>query len=911
MSLNLPPLHLLQLRLRAAAPIRGLPHYHGPQWFGMFNFILARYLPAGATLNQAGFRIHPVETGVSYYERDEPLHLGITFPSSSADAVVGMLRDFNGLKAPHGQFQPGKTLLLEEIACRLSGQCFQPESLDGSLLAPLFPELLGSEVETLAQLDAFSLCLSAPLRMKRPEGFKKPGHEFVDPEFFLGEGAGCPDPLIHLVRAAALPGSAVPEASGLQVSGGALTFLDNTYGDYQKPIGGVMGILRIAGRPSPAVAEALVAGQYLGLGKNRTFGLGFYHIPEIDGARAIQPLTRSKTLLDRAMAPATLQGALDRLPNSSPGPDGLAKADLKKAGDGFFRVLGRDVLANAYRPGEALTYKQPKKSGGFRDILVQNFTDRLVQRAAADVLQPAVETILSRSAYAFRKGLNRKGAKSALQDALKGGYTQGIKADISAFFDSVDLDTLADILHGLFSFDPLTGAMMAWLRHLQGLGVKGIPQGSPLSPVLSNLYLDRFDKAMAQAGFRLIRYADDFVLLVKPAESLDACIRKVEGVLSGLGLALNPDKTARITRDGRIEFLGYCLESGEELAPEPAPEESGAPWPAVFREEWRTGHPVYLTSLCRGAFSNGPELIVQMEGERSESIPWNRVSRIVIVGRSSFSGGVVYRAVKEEIPATFIDVMGRLHGQLAPTVFDPPSMAPVQKRFAQDAEFCLNFAKELVAAKISNRAVVLRRNHLDASVLKNIAAKSAAAETPDQLRGFEGSADRAYFTAFATLVAPFEFKGRIYHPPEGPVNTLLSFGYTLLYNRLVSVLHAKGYSSRVGFFHQARGRHFALASDLIEGLRYMVDRIVLSLIRRKEIQESHFDRTQRNNSIEVCHITGEGFRKFIHRYEHTMASKAAYEGGETMTYNACLDELVDKLTRTLKLGVPFTAMRIK
>ena len=611
------------------------------------------------------------------------------------------------------------------------------------------------------------------------------------------------------------------------------------------------------------------------------------------------------------MAFPSLRGALERLPNSSPGPDGLSKEDLKKAGESFLERLGRDVLGGAYTPGETLTYRQQKKNGGYREILVQNFTDRLVQRAAADALQPAVETILSRSAYAFRKGLNRIGAKAALQAALNAGYTQGFKADISAFFDSVNLNILSDVLHGLFPFDPLPSAIISWFRHLQSLGVKGIPQGSPLSPVLSNLYLDRFDKAMAKADFRLIRYADDFVVLVKPSESLDICLEKVKTSLAGLGLALNPDKTDRISRDGRIEFLGYCLVSGEEQPMEPAPEEKGAPWPAVFKEEWRTGHPVYLTSLCRGAYSNGPDLIVQMEEKRSENIPWNRISRIVVVGRSSFSGGVVYRAVKEEIPVIFIDVMGRLHGQLAATAFDQPSMAGLQKRFAKDPEFCLSFAKEIIAAKIHNRSVVLRRNNLDASALKDIAKKVPTSEKPDQLRGFEGSADRAYFQAFSKLTEPFEFRGRTYHPPEGPVNAMLSFGYTLLYNRLAAVLHAKGYSSRVGFFHLARGRHFALASDLMEELRHIADRIVLSLIRRKEIQESHFDKPKRKNGVEVCQIKGDGFRKFIHRYEHTMASKSSYQGGKSMSYNAYLDEMADKLTRTLKLGAPYAALRIK
>ena len=910
MSLDLPSLHLVELHFRAIAPVRTLPHYHGPHWNGLFNFILKPYLPPETGLAQAGFWIHPIETGMSTYEKDEPLHLGLTFPEAFAGPVLQMLKEFNELYSPHGHFQPGRTVVLEKIVCCLSGQVFSPKTLEASLLPPLFPDLITSEIQSLSRKKAFTLCFHVPLRMKRPAGFKQPGHQWVDPDFFLGEAPVCPDPLVHLIRAIDLPGHSLPQSSGLAVCGGALTFLDNTYGGYATPIGGIMGLLRLTGRPTLPVAKALVAGQYLGLGKNRTFGLGFYHIPEIEQAKEIRPWTRGKTLLERATSVEALRKALERLPNSSPGPDGLSKADLKKAGDSFLKTLGREVLGNTYMPAETLTYKQKKKSGGYREILVQNFTDRVVQRAAADVLQPAVETILSRSAYAFRKGLNRKGAKSALQNALNAGYTQGLKADISAFFDSVNLDVLSDTLHGLFSFDPLPDAIMTWLRHMHEQGAKGLPQGSPLSPGLSNLYLDRFDKAIESAGFRLIRYADDFVVLGKNGQPVENCLEKVERALTGLHLQLSPEKTQKISKEGPINFLGYRLVSREIIPPDEPPQEEQSPWPPVFTDEYPSGYPVYLSSICRGAYSSGPDLVVKMENDRTEKVPWHSVSRIVIVGRSSFSAGVVYRAVKEGIPITFIDVMGRSRGQLFPTLYDLPAMALAQEKHASDTDFCLDFAKAIVSAKIHNRAVILRRNNIDPSPLRDWEEKVASAKNTEQLRGYEGSADRVYFKKLAELLQPFEFKGRSYHPPDGPVNVMLSFGYTLLYNRLASVLRDKGYSSRISFYHQGRGKHFALASDLMEELRHVVDRTVLSMVRKREIQQEHFAVVDKN-SRKVWRLSGEGFRRFIHRFEHTMSIKFSYHGGEKMSCNAYLDEMADGLKRTLKLGIPYLGLRIK
>lgn len=157
----------------------------------------------------------------------------------------------------------------------------------------------------------------------------------------------------------------------------------------------------------------------------------------------------------------------------------------------------------------------PKKDEGFRAIHVFNTTDRLLHKAAADYLAPVVDGFLSHSSYAYRKGLNRKGAANALKKALSEGFTQGIKADVSAFFDSVNIERLCLLLEGLFPLEPLIQRLVQWLQGFGQAGIKGLPQGSPFSPLLSNLYLDQFDKDMEKEGIRLIRFADDFVVLFK------------------------------------------------------------------------------------------------------------------------------------------------------------------------------------------------------------------------------------------------------------------------------------------------------------------------------------------------------------------------------------------------------------
>jgi len=233
-------------------------------------------------------------------------------------------------------------------------------------------------------------------------------------------------------------------------------WLDISYGqDVMKTIGGVVGRIRVSGKPSLGVAERLVLGQYTGAGKNPVFGLGFYHIRELDGAKKIRPLVRGKTLLERGMSFVALKSSLDRLPNSSPGPDMLTLEDIKKGGKDLLESISRNVIEGKYVYGGLKKYRYRKDDGNYREICVSNTADRLVQRAIADHLLPVVDRLLSTSSYAYRRGLNRKGAASALRQALQEGYAFGLKADISAFFDSVNIEILGEILEGLLPFEPL------------------------------------------------------------------------------------------------------------------------------------------------------------------------------------------------------------------------------------------------------------------------------------------------------------------------------------------------------------------------------------------------------------------------------------------------------------------------
>jgi len=896
--------HLISLRFVVLAPIHRLPHYHGPHWSALFRNLFNSLATEHGTASPIVW-VQPIETGILSYETGDIISLGLVASTISAPALELVFSRFNDITVGRGHFQPGVTIRLESSISRISGLPWS------AIDTPLALSCLESEINHLSELDTFSIETISPLRIPRPAGAKKEEHRYCDGDFFFSGNHSAPcHRLLEKVRND-FSQSPLSGPTQLSISGGALTWLDISYGDIKgKTVGGVAGVLVCSGQPDREQAHRLVLGQYLGVGKNAAFGLGFYRIPELDKVRKILPLVRSTTLFHRAIDVAFLADTIDRVADSSPGPDGMRLVDARTAGLPFLEML-RNTALNAPALTEIAVkhYRLPKKSGGQRSIYVQNMGERILHRAFTEVMAPPLDTILSASAYAYRRGLSYKNAASALHRLLAEGYCHGVKADISAFFDSVNTVDICYLLSGLFPSEPLVQNISTWLKATRNQDISGLPQGWPLSPVLSNLYLDRFDRAMEQEGFRLVRFADDFVVLFRTDTLSGEGLALVEQSLARLGLALKPEKTKELVRGETINFLGFVV-SADELHRMDRPDEPmDEDWLPLFKPDWQHGMPVYLTSVCRGAYSSGPHLIVKHDDESSDTIPWNRISRLVVVGRSPFSGGVVYRAIREQIPVTFIDIMGRTNGHLTASGQDSHFLFKEQAVKCSEPEWSLALARSLVSAKIHNSFVLLRRNKISVPELKVLVSEALSADSNERLRGLEGAAARIYFENFARIVEPFPFTGRSYHPPDGAVNVMLSFGYTLIYNRLAAVLQDKGLNPRQGIFHVGRGRHCALASDIMEPLRHIADRIVLSLIHLHEISPDNFS-MQQVNGLAACRMDGDGFRTFISRYEHTMSSRFTPERGEKMSYNAWLDETVEALVRAIRYSIPYQPLRI-
>jgi hypothetical protein len=251
------------------------------------------------------------------------------------------------------------------------------------------------------------------------------------------------------------------------------------------------------------------------------------------------------------------------LPPADPGGEAGALLDL--AGPGKSLTLRFLSPLRLERP-EGL---QPKDDGGVRPLAVPTVRDRVAQRAVAQVLAPALDTLLDDSSYAYRKGFSRAGAARAVERAYAEGYRFVLDADIEAFFDNVPWARLFEKLAALFPLDPpLLDLLAAWVQApvvFDGRTIdrtrfrRGLPQGAAISPLLANLYLDELDEELTRQGFRLVRYADDFVVLARDVAEARRAREVAQEALAGLGLHLNQEDTALRSIDMGFSYLGYLF----------------------------------------------------------------------------------------------------------------------------------------------------------------------------------------------------------------------------------------------------------------------------------------------------------------------------------------------------------------
>lgn len=326
---------------------------------------------------------------------------------------------------------------------------------------------------------------------------------------------------------------------------------------------------------------------------------------------------------------------------------------------------------------------------------------------------------------------------------------------------------------------------------------------------------------------------------------------------------------------------------------------------------------LYLTEQGSVLRKTGDRLIVHKDDEILLDVQCSKIDSVLIFGNVQFTTQAVHELFEHGIELALLTRSGRLIGQIT-----SPFTKNIELRIEQfgkyrDETFKLNLSKSIVTGKINNGLNLLRAfsyNHPEIILADEMRKVEASLRDIDRagdvnvLMGIEGFAAKTYFQGFGKMMlAELTFEGRRKHPSTDPVNALLSFGYTLIFNEISSLLDGLGFDPYLGYFHAADYGRASLASDLQEEFRAVVDRFTLYLVNNRILKEEDF---YRNPKGEAVYLKRESMKRYFVEYEKYLSRIFTHpETEENTTLRKCFRIQAEKLANYIRRGdmyTPFT-----
>ncbi|MDD5033362.1 MAG: CRISPR-associated endonuclease Cas1 [Methylococcaceae bacterium] len=570
-----------------------------------------------------------------------------------------------------------------------------------------------------------------------------------------------------------------------------------------------------------------------------------------------------------------LRGVAVEVLRQNDAAEGIAEtAGLPIDEEALCAALAGELAAGAYQPVAYQGFRIPKQGGGgMRFVERLQPRDLIAQQRLLYILSPIVDHELSPGAFGFRKGRSREDAIAAVREGLREGYRHIVKADIEDFFPSIDHATLLAAIDRLIPrADTALRTLLARIvaAPVQESGImqprsRGLAEGSPLSPLLANLYLDRFDWEMQEAGVRVVRYGDDFVLLCRSRAEAERVLHHSEGLLADLHLHLAPEKTSITNLAEGFDLLGEHID--ERSVEDPIE--------ALLPQK----KPLIVTEPYVMLATNGEALDVRRAGIVELTVPFRRISELIVFGRDVISTSVFEQCERHGVPVSIALDSGH---HVATFVPDSRAAYEFNLRHAQwrqglsaTAEMAL--ASEFVAAKIDNYAAYIRQRYAAGDnqaldILKTCREALDSAATLEAVRGHEGYAARAVFAWLQRQIKPalrrdFSAERRSRGGPDR-LNSMLNFGYFLLFARLNTLVRSHGLNPYLGLLHDSAENYETLVVDFQEPFRVHIDRLVINLINYESIGADGFTLAPKG-----LWLTRPSARTFVQAFEKTLGEK--------------------------------------
>ena len=565
----------------------------------------------------------------------------------------------------------------------------------------------------------------------------------------------------------------------------------------------------------------------------------------------------------------------------------LAPSILKFQEDAEEKILrlSEALLDGSYKPYQ-FTEVDIETNGKERTLHIPAVQDRIVARAILATTTSRIDPLLGASAFGYRPGLGVADAVQAVVDAREAGLKWVLRTDVDDCFPSLSPDIAFDRFTQAVHDTDITDVVEQLLGRTVGNGkmrgttLPGLPLGCPLSPVLMNLVLVDLDDALNAAGFTVVRYADDIVVVGESKEELEDAARFCQRILRSFNMQLGDDKTDIMTFDDGFAFLG------EDFGPKYPP---AMPLQRVQEPENRV---LYLGAQTAHARISKGRLIVEdrqkgggnggahggSKPTKLFDVPCGHVSRIVAFGSVGISSGLRSWAMYNGVDIVLASRRGSYLGIMQGTKTETHSARLIAQVEINDTPRQLEISCAIIRAKIHKQIVVLQRfskreseekvSNAITNMRKFMTMLDDTASI-DEAMGLEGAAAKEYFAAYGSLLPDeLAFTTRSRQPPLDLANASLSFLYTVLLGECVTALRAAGMDPGLGVLHSPQAKRPSLALDLLEEFRPLVaDQVVLNAARRNRLTSKHARKDPKGQGIL---LTKKGREEILKAYEERM-----------------------------------------
>lgn len=311
-------------------------------------------------------------------------------------------------------------------------------------------------------------------------------------------------------------------------------------------------------------------------------------------------------------------------------------------------------------------------------------------------------------------------------------------------------------------------------------------------------------------------------------------------------------------------------------------------------------HLYLIDSDTKVGFSQGQAVVTYLNDGSERRIPFADVEGISVFGMTQLSTRLIRECISSNVPVCYYSSDGHYFGAISSSEHVNPERQKKQVYLTDDEHFCLEWARRVIEAKIRNSLVLLEEvrglcelTEEDTKGIKHSLESLPYADSVEMAIGFEGNAAKCYFRCLSKAILPDElrFTGRSSRPPKDPFNSMISFGYSVLFRNIIGAIERHGLHPYFAFMHKIKASHSALASDLVEELRApLIDKLVLDFVNSEEVGIDDFER----NEAGAVYMRREALRRLTRVLSQSIVCGqpffAAYGDSRSYGFQVMLDK---------------------